>query len=94
MPCIVAVLALLSPRLALVVLAIFTDAPSQSMGNWLIPLVGFFVLPWTTFAYAFLWWVADPHQIAGFSLFLVILAFAMDMASWFGGFRARSERRS
>jgi hypothetical protein len=90
-PCFVAVIALLSPRLALFLLAVFTDAPSGALGNIWVPLIGFFILPWTTFAYVFLWWV-NEGTVEGFSFFIVIIAFLVDLASWFGGHRARSER--
>ena len=91
MPCFVACLAVLSPRLAIFVLFLFTDVLSRSMGSWIIPLIGFFILPWTTLAWAFMWWVNDG-RVEGFGFFVVILAFLIDIASWFGGARARSER--
>ena len=51
MPCFVAVLALLSPRLALIAMALFSDVLSRAFDSWLLPLLGFFILPWTTLAY-------------------------------------------
>ena len=53
MGCLVALAALISPRLALIFLALFTDLVEDSFdGEWFLPVLGFFVLPWTTLAWA------------------------------------------
>lgn len=91
MPCCVALVALLSPRLALIVMAIFSDVLSRSMDSWFIPFVGFLFLPWTTLAYAFMWDMGT-HQVSGFEWFIVIFAFLVDLSSYGGGYRARSSR--
>ena len=43
MPCLIALFALLSPRLALVFVAIFSDMLSRAFDSWLLPLIGFFL---------------------------------------------------
>ena len=88
MPCLVALLALISPRLALFVIWLFSDLLSTAFQSWLIPLIGFFVLPWTTLAYAGMW-ALGVRGVAGFEWFLVILAFVVDLGSYVGGRRAR-----
>lgn len=88
MPCLVALLALLSPRLALVVLAILTDLPSRAMDGILLPLVGFFLLPWTTLAYIVMW-DYGTNQVAGFEWFIVIIAFLADLGAYGSGARSR-----
>lgn len=88
MPCLVALLALLSPRLALVVLAILTDLPSRAMDGILLPLVGFFLLPWTTLAYIVMW-DYGTSQVAGFEWFIVIIAFLADLGAYGSGARSR-----
>ena len=50
--CLVALISLLSPRLALFLLWIFGDLLSRAFSSWVIPLLGFFLLPWTTLTYA------------------------------------------
>lgn len=45
-----------------------------------MPLVGFFLLPWTTLAYAVMWSSSD--RVYGFEWFIVILAFLVDLASY------------
>lgn len=88
MPCLVALLALISPRLALFVIWLFSDLLSSAFQSWLIPLIGFFVLPWTTLAYAGMW-TLGIRGVAGFEWFLVVLAFVVDLGSYVGGRRAR-----
>lgn len=91
MPCCVALLALISPRLAIIAMALFSDNLTNSMGNWFIPFIGFFVLPWTTLAYAG-FWAMGTNTVSGFEWFLIILAFLIDLGSLFGGQRARTSR--
>lgn len=88
MPCLAAVLALISPRLAIVALWIFSSILGRAFDSWFIPLIGFFLLPWTTLAYAVMWDVGT-HEVAGFEWFIVILAFLADIGSYAGGNRAR-----
>ncbi len=51
--------ALISPRLALFVLWLFSDLLSRAFDSWFVPLLGFFLLPWTTLAYAVMWASSD-----------------------------------
>ena len=90
MPCLVALLALISPRLALFVMAIFTDMLSRAFDSWFLPLIGFFLLPWSTLAYAVMWDVGT-RNVHGFEWFIVGLAFLFDLGAWFGGDRARRD---
>ncbi|HKP88655.1 MAG TPA: hypothetical protein VJT75_01655 [Thermoleophilaceae bacterium] len=87
MACLLALLALLSPRLALVALWLFGDLLSRAFDSWIVPLAGFFLLPWTTLAYAVMW--SSSREVSGFEWFLVILAFLVDLGAWGGGSRAR-----
>jgi hypothetical protein len=52
-----------------------------------VPLLGFFLLPWTTLAYALMWSSSD--RVAGFEWFIVVLAFLFDLASYASRGRAR-----
>ena len=88
MPCFVAVLALISPRLALIAMALFSDILSRAFDSWVLPLLGFFLLPWTTLAYAFMW-NTGTNKVDGFEWFIVVLAFLVDLGSYAGGVRGR-----
>jgi hypothetical protein len=91
MPCLIALLALLSPRLALVAVWLFSDILSRAFDSWLLPLIGFFLLPWTTLAYAVMW-DTGTRDVNGFEWFIVVLAFLADLASYVGGRSYRSAR--
>ncbi len=45
-----------------------------------MPFLGFFLLPWTTLAYAVMY--ASSNSVDGFEWFIVILAFLVDLGSY------------
>jgi hypothetical protein len=90
MGCLVALFALISPRLALFAIWIFSNWLDRAFDDWIVPVLGFFLLPWTTLGYTVMW-VAGSHGVNGFEWFIVILAFLFDLGSWAEG---RRERRA
>lgn len=84
--CLLFIFALISPRLALFAIWLFSDLLSRAFDSWIVPLIGFFLLPWTTLAYAVMW--SSQDRVHGFEWFIVLLGFAFDLAS-----HARSDRR-
>jgi hypothetical protein len=86
--CFVVLLALISPRLALVALWLFGDLLSRAYDSVLLPLAGFFLLPWTTLAYALLW--SSGRTVDGIEWLFVVLGFLFDIGALGGGSRARS----
>ncbi len=88
MGCLIAILALISPRLALFGIWIFSDLLSRAYDSWIIPLLGFFLLPWTTLAYA-VFWAVSTDGVLGFEWFFVILAFLFDLGSYANSRRAQ-----
>ncbi len=66
---------------------LFSDLLSRSFDGWLLPLLGFFLLPWTTLAYALLW--ASSDGVLGIEWFFVALAFLVDIGAFAGGDRRR-----
>jgi len=91
MGCLVVLFAFISPRLALFVLFLFTDLLSRAYDSWILPFLGFFLLPWTTLAYAAMWSVGNDG-VTGFEWFIVILAFVFDLGSYMQGSRRRNAR--
>jgi len=91
MPCLVALLALLSPRLALFALWLFSNLLDRAYEGWVVPVLGFFLLPWTTLAYAVMW-DAGTSGVEGIEWLFVILAFVIDLGAYTSGRRARSYR--
>ena len=78
-------------------LFLFSDLLSRAFDSWIVPFLGFFLLPWTTLAYAVMWTSSD--RVNGFEWFIVILAFLADLSGWFGARgagarRGRSDRGS
>lgn len=92
--CLIVLASAISPRLALFLVWIFTDKiPAAFDGNWLFPIIGFFLLPWTTFAWAITW--ANPVKgISGFGWLIVAFAFAVDLSTHFGAAQADRDRRA
>jgi hypothetical protein len=88
MACLVVLLAFISPRLALFAIFLFSDLLSRAFDSWFVPLLGFFLLPWTTLAYAVMW-AASSNEVNGFEWFIVILAFFFDLGSYASRGRGR-----
>jgi hypothetical protein len=92
MGCFLLLFALISPRVAIVFIWLTDDLLSRSFdSNWL-PILGFFLLPWTTLAYAVMWSVGTD-KVSGVEWFFVIVAFLTDIGA-IGGGSSRASRRS
>jgi hypothetical protein len=89
MGCLLALLALISPRLVLFLLWLFDDVLSDAFDSWVLPLLGFFLLPWTTLAYVAFWDWGPGREVTGFEWFLVVLAFVIDLSSYGEAGRSR-----
>ena len=91
MPCILAVIALATPRVVIVLLVVFTDYIGRAYDSLVIPLLGFFFLPTTTLAYAF---AKNTHgSIDGIYLVLVLAAVLLDVGIIGGSPKSRVWRR-
>ncbi|MDQ3953275.1 MAG: hypothetical protein M3279_10000 [Actinomycetota bacterium] len=80
MGCIAAALVLGMPRAVMVVLWLFTDYLSRAYDGWVLPLVGFFVLPTTTLAVA-----VSENEVGGlrsWGVLLVVVAVLIDLGIW------------
>lgn len=90
--CFVLALGAFFPRLALLLMALFNNDISKAFqGSWVLPLIGWFLLPFTTLAYVLLYTWQDG--VTGFSWFFVALAFLIDLGSYGGGYARRSDLR-
>jgi hypothetical protein len=88
MPCLVALLALISPRLALVAVWLLTNWLDRAFETWLLPLLGFLLIPWTTLGYAF-FYVTGSRGVEGFEWLIILVALLADLGSSLGGLRGR-----
>ena len=87
--CLVALIAVISPRLAIFLVWILSDRMSVVYDSFWLPFIGFLFLPWTTLAYTAVYIPAD-RGVSGLGLALVVLAFIVDIASHVGSLRSRS----
>ena len=94
MGCLLALLALISPRLVLLLLWLFDDILGRVFDGWIVPVLGFLLLPWTTLAYVAFWDWGAGNEVTGVEWFFVVLAFLFDLSSSNQGRRAQDSRRS
>ncbi len=92
MPCLLVLLALLLPRLVIVLLWLFSDWLSWAFNSWLLPLLGFFFLPYTTLAYTAAM-LHNNRSVDGLWLVLVIVAVLADIGVIGGGASRRRRRK-
>jgi hypothetical protein len=90
--CLIVLFVLLLPRTIMVVLWLFSSYLSTAYGTWLWPLIGFFVAPTTTLAYA----VAQNRYggVRGIGLVLVIVGVLVDLGAVGGSGRGAGRRWS
>lgn len=92
MPCFVVVIALFAPRLAIILIWLFSDWLSRACETALWPLLGFFLMPYTTLDYAAA--VRNTGgSVSGGWLALVVICALIDLGAWGGGEKARRLRR-
>jgi uncharacterized membrane protein len=88
MCCVVLLVALVGPRLALFFLWLLTTYLSRAFDGFLLPFLGFLLLPWTTLAYA-----VAQNEFGGLhdiGLILVVVGILADVGVLGGGARQRS----
>ena len=64
-PCLVALVAVLSPRLAILLLWLFTNYVDRAFAGFILPLLGLLFLPWTTLLYVLVDIAPGPIHVAG-----------------------------
>ena len=87
MPCILVLLILLSPRIALALLFFLSNYLERAYHSVLVILLGFIFLPLTTIVYA--WMMNSGLAVAGINLVWLLLAVLIDLGGIHGGYRHR-----
>jgi hypothetical protein len=83
MPCLLLIVVLAFPRVILALMFFFSTYLQRAYHGLLLPLLGFFFLPLTTLAYA---WMVNNHQpLAGVNLLILVIAAVIDAGGLGGG---------
>ena len=90
MPCLLLILFLAFPRIALLLLFIFSNYLQRAYHGLILPLLGFLFLPLTTLAYA--WMVNTGLPTTGVNLVILIIAVVIDLGGIGGGEYHRRSR--
>ena len=88
MGCIFVLIALFSPRLAVVLMWIFTPWVDRAFDSFFWPLLGLVLLPWTTLLYVTLW-NTNGRGVDGWEWIFVVFALFGDLI----GHSAAARRR-
>ncbi len=81
--CLLLVLVLAGPRIVLVCMFLFSNYLERAYHGLILPILGFFLLPLTTIAYA---WLMNTHRpIEGVNLVILIVAVVVDLGGIGGG---------
>ncbi len=90
MYCLVGCIALVTPRLAILVVVIFGDYIGRAYDTLMWPVLGFLFMPTTTLAYA--WAINSRGSVEGLQLVVVVIAVLIDLGMIGGSARAGREK--
>ncbi len=90
MGCLLALLAGFAPRIALVLIWIFSDLVDRAFTGFLVPLLGLIVFPYATLFYVLAY--SPVTGVAGWGWAFVVLGFILDIGHWAGGGVAGRQR--
>ena len=68
-------------RLAILALWIFMDLLGDAYDSWILPVVGFFLVPWATLTFSFMWMIGSD-KVSGWEWIVVALALLVDYVFW------------
>ena len=93
MPCLVVIILLGFPRLALLLIWLLSDYARTAFETVVWPVLGFLFFPYTTLCYM---WAANAtgHRISGGWVFLIVLGVFCDLAASGSAKRKRRRRRA
>jgi uncharacterized membrane protein YuzA (DUF378 family) len=80
MGCLFALIAMLSPRLAVLILWLFTNYVDRAFAGFVLPLLGLIFAPWTTLMYVLVDVAPGGIHVAGW--ILVGLGAVLDISSY------------
>ena len=77
------------PRAGIAAFWVFSDLLGRAYDGWVVPVVGFVLLPWTTIGYALMWGLSSD-RVAGLEWLVVACALLVDVLTYAGGRALRS----
>ena len=95
MGCLIVLFSLITPRLVIVVLWLFTNYLDAAYGSWTWPTLGFLFLPTTTIAYAIAvndlssTPVGGGTEISAAGVIVIVIGVLIDLGSLGGSARSR-----
>jgi len=90
MPCLLLILFVAFPRIALALIFFFSNYLQRAYHGLLLPFIGFLFLPLTTMVYA--WMTNSGMPTAGTNLLILVVAVVIDLGGLGGGAYHRSRR--
>lgn len=90
MPCLLLIIFLAFPRIALVLMFLFSNYLERAYHGLLLPVLGFLFVPLTTLVYA--WMANTGRPVAGLNLIILIVAVVVDLGGLGGGGTYRRRR--
>jgi hypothetical protein len=85
MGCLLALLAGFAPRVALILIWIFSNLVDRAFNGFLIPLLGLIVFPYATLFYVLAY--SPVGGVSGVGWLFVVLGFVFDIGHWAAGGR-------
>jgi hypothetical protein len=82
---------MIGPRFVIAMLALFSNYLQTAYTGLLIPLLGFFFMPFTTLAYA--WSINTTGEVSGLQMIVVIIAVLIDLGVIGGGANRRRRQQ-
>lgn len=89
--CLFSLLAIISPRLALLIVWLSTGMVNDAFDSFVLPFLGLIFLPFTTLFYVL---VYDPVEISVWGWLFVIFGFLLDLGAYGGGGYTNRDRYS
>jgi len=82
--------AFFGPRVGIVLLWLFTDRMTRAYETGLVPVLGFFFLPWTTFLYGLV--QGGGGAVGPLGVLAIVIGLIVDIGTHVGGLGARRRR--
>ena len=89
MPCFFALIALLFPRVLILILWFFTEWFSGVFNSLLWPILGLIFMPVTMLWYSYVF-NHSGGQWSTMNIVILVIAILIDMGSWGGGYKSRN----